>query len=150
MSNLVHFIKGNLTNFIGKFNVGMAIHACGSSTDLIIDKCIENKANVLISPCCYGSIKENDLIKYPRSNQFKKCLESCNNLSLFSNYNRLTNYADRTELGQEYVRNANICMSIIDADRLLHLKQNGYKHVQQSKLLPETCTTKNNLILARC
>ena len=137
-----------MTNFIRNFNVGIAIHACGSSTDLIIEKCIESKADILISPCCYGSIKENDLIKYPRSNEFRKSLEINDSGDLITNFDRLTNYADRTELGIEYTETANICMSLIDSDRLLYLKSKKYSLVQLSKLLPEACTTKNNLILA--
>ncbi len=136
-------LKGNLTNFVGNFDVGLAIHACGSSTDLIIEKCVNNKADLLISPCCYGSIKENDLIKYPRSREFQQCLKTS------GHYGTLLNYADRTELGKEYAKNANVCMSLIDTDRLLYLKSYNYGIIQLSKLLPETCSTKNNLILAK-
>jgi hypothetical protein len=136
-------LKGNLTNFRGRFDVGVAIHACGSSTDLIIEKCLENRADLLISPCCYGSIKDNDLIQYPRSSEFRQCLTTP------VHYEALVNYADRTELGKEYTEKANVCMSLVDTDRLLYLKRHGYELIQLSKLLPETCSTKNNLILAR-
>jgi len=123
----------------------MAIHACGSSTDLIIEKCVQNKADILISPCCYGSIKENDLIKYPRSNAFSKTIEKD-----LENYFKLTSFADRTEINLEYEKIAHVCMSVIDSDRLLYLKMdNNYDFVQLTQMKPENCSTKNNLILAK-
>ncbi len=138
-------LKGNLNNFIGKFQVGMAIHACGSSTDLIIEKCVQNKADILISPCCYGSIKENDLIKYPRSNAFSKTIKKD-----LEDYFKLTSFADRTEINLEYEKTAHVCMSVIDSDRLLYLKMdNNYDFVQLTQMKPENCSTKNNLILAK-
>lgn len=139
--------KGNLNNFIGKFECGMAIHACGTSTDLIIEKCIKNKADILISPCCYGSIKENDLIKYPRSTPFAQSTVIKNDLD---NYFKLTSFADRTEINLEFEKTAHVCMSIIDSDRLLYLKRdNSYSYVQLTQMQPEDCTAKNNLILAK-
>lgn len=138
--------KGNLNNFVGEFNVGMAIHACGSSTDLIIEKCIHSRADILISPCCYGSIKSNDLVKYPRSRAYQQASVL---LKDPASYFKLTSCADKTELNIAYEKTAYLCMSIVDSDRLLYLKlDNMYEYVQLTKLKPEDCTTKNNLILA--
>jgi hypothetical protein len=140
----------------------MAIHACGSSTDLILDKCINNNADIIISPCCYGSIKNNDLIKYPRSKILNDLLagfcnsengEDCNNDNNsrpYDIYSQLANYADRTELNRNYEMNANICMQIIDTDRCLKLTETKiYSKIQLTRLQPLTCTTKNNLIFAK-
>jgi hypothetical protein len=38
------------------------------------------------------------------------------------------------------------CMAIIDTDRCLQAEESGYK-VHMSKLVPETCTPKNNLLV---
>ena len=143
-------LKGNLNNFVGNFDVGIAIHACGSSTDLLIEKCIENKADILISPCCYGSIKENDLIKYPRSSILRKTIEQMTNESFENNdiHHILSSYADRTEEKTEYLEKGNLCMSLIDTDRLLYIKEMGYNNVQLDKLKPESCSAKNSLIFA--
>ena len=129
-----------MNNFQGKFDVGVAIHACGSSTDLIIEKCIKSQADILIAPCCYGSIKPVDYLSYPRSIVFNKFLSK-------ENYQRLTHVADSTERGLACETSAYECMQMIDTDRLLYLKEHKYAHLQLSKLLPETCTTKNSLIL---
>ena len=141
--------KGNLTNFVGKFNIGIGLHACGSMTDLLIEKCIKSQADVLLAPCCYGSIKQNDMIKYPRSNLISDLFLSLDCKNLAEDYYKLCNYADRTEKNIEYEQTAYTCMSIIDTDRLVYLSENNYKHLQLNKMKPEDCTTKNNLILAK-
>ena len=107
------------------------------------------KADVLISPCCYGSIRinQNDSITYPRSKMFKNALESLHSNKNF--YLKLKKFADRTEKNIEYEKNAYLCMSYIDSDRLIYLKENGYNFIQLNKMQPETCTTKNNLLLAK-
>ena len=57
---------------IGSFNIGVSLHACGVATDLVIQKCIENKASFVSCPCCYGSVQENHMVSYPRSQIFKE------------------------------------------------------------------------------
>jgi hypothetical protein len=37
-------------------------------------------------------------------------------------------------------------MDLVDSDRIMQLKEHSYKHIYLTKLLPETCTTKNNLL----
>ena len=141
LKNIVIY-KANLSSFIGKFDLGIAIHACGSSTDMIINKCIELNASLVISPCCYGAIKSNESIEYPLSDIYKKGM----NNSL--NYNILTNYSDRTEKDKKYQDMAFTCMELVDTDRILFLKQKGYKSAYLTRLLPENCTLKNNVIVA--
>jgi hypothetical protein len=137
--------KGNLTNFIGNFDIGIGLHACGSMTDLLIEKCVESKADLIIAPCCYGSIKPNDSIKYPRSSLFQSSFRQIEHFD----YHLLCNYADRTEKNIEFEENAYLCMSLIDTDRLLYLKERDYRLIQLTKMKPEDCTTKNNIILAK-
>ena len=142
LMNIVIY-KANLSNFIGNFDLGIAVHACGSSTDMIINSCIKSNASVIISPCCYGAIKSNESIKYPLSREYKhamKCLDF--------KHCALTNYSDRTEKNKKYENMAFTCMELVDTDRILYLKQKGYKLVYLTRLLPEKCTLKNNVIVA--
>ena len=146
-----------MTNFNGKFNVGIGVHACGSATDLIIEKCIRNEADVLIAPCCYGSIKENESLRYPRSNLFRTIFKTTktddpkpdDDMYANSRYHELTSFADRTEKKTEYEQTAYECMSLVDTDRLQHLGESGYRFTQLFKMKPASCTTKNNLLLAK-
>ena len=121
----------------------MAIHACGSSTDLIIKKCIESDAGVIISPCCYGSIKDNSLVAYPRSSVFSSSMKQLN-----FNYKYLASFSDRTERNKKFEEMAFLSMKLVDSDRILNLNENNYTLAYLTKLLPEDCTLKNNLIVA--
>ncbi len=58
--------------FVGKFDIGVSLHACGVATDLVIQKCLDNQASFVSCPCCYGSVQENHMISYPRSQRFKE------------------------------------------------------------------------------
>ena len=41
-----------------KFHVGVALHACGSSSDVVMRICMQSSSSFVICPCCYGSIKQ--------------------------------------------------------------------------------------------
>jgi SAM-dependent methyltransferase len=139
--------KGNLTNFIGDFDIGVSLHSCGSLTDMIIEKCADKKAALIVAPCCYGSIKHYGPIKYPRSKVMKEAFSTIRGESQY--YFNLTNYADRTEKLGEYEKCAYECMNLIDADRMLHMRDElGYEKVKLFKMKPEDCTSKNNIIVA--
>lgn len=64
------------------------------------------------------------------------------------NHLRLINYADRTEKDIEFEKVGNSCMMLVDTDRLLYLREKKYKKIYLAKLLPESCSTKNNVIIA--
>ena len=57
--------------YMGKFNVGVCLHACGVATDLVLQRCLDNKASFVICPCCYGGIQDTHTMTYPRSAAFK-------------------------------------------------------------------------------
>ena len=38
----------------GKFDVGIALHACGSATDLALMACLRAGSSFVVSPCCVG------------------------------------------------------------------------------------------------
>ena len=50
------------------FPPGTSLHACGSATDLVVDKCIMAGASVVSCPCCYGGVTTSlGVVSYPRS-----------------------------------------------------------------------------------
>mmetsp|Transcript_22155 Transcript_22155/g.33731 ORF Transcript_22155/g.33731 Transcript_22155/m.33731 type:complete len:638 (-) Transcript_22155:145-2058(-) len=66
------------------FDIGLALHACGEATDLVLRACGVAKANFIVSPCCVGKLnqKKNNpyiyaanrhneaTITYPQSSAF--------------------------------------------------------------------------------
>ncbi|XP_014260137.1 glutathione S-transferase C-terminal domain-containing protein homolog [Cimex lectularius] len=132
----VYIIQANLDYYIGQFQTGVSLHACGVATDLVIQKCIQQRANFIICPCCYGGIKENHIVKYPLSKEYEYAgLDE-------RGFIVLAHCADQAgcEQGEQG-------MKAVDTDRCFRACNKGY-NVNLSKLIPVTCTTRNNLIIA--
>nr|SVE71044.1 EOG090X0615 [Daphnia similis]SVE71675.1 EOG090X0615 [Daphnia similis]SVE72307.1 EOG090X0615 [Daphnia similis] len=68
MLNNVTIIQSNLCYFRGRFDLGVALHACGVATDLVLHTCLAQRAAFVICPCCYGNLAHPDLpVQYPQS-----------------------------------------------------------------------------------
>uniref|UniRef100_A0A0A9WQX0 Methyltransferase domain-containing protein n=1 Tax=Lygus hesperus TaxID=30085 RepID=A0A0A9WQX0_LYGHE len=134
--NNVYIVQANLDYFVGKFQVGVSLHACGVASDLVIQKCLQSKASLVVCPCCYGGIQTNHVIQYPQSPEYKECGLT------ERGYIVLGHCADQagTEQGERG-------MKLVDTDRCLLAKSQGYC-VSLAKLIPHSCTTRNNLIVA--
>ncbi|KAJ1521400.1 hypothetical protein ONE63_003075 [Megalurothrips usitatus] len=137
----VLLVQSNIDYFKGKFDIGIALHACGVATDLVLQVCELKRAAFVVCPCCYGSIQSGHTVTYPRSKLFR-------NSTLGSkDYLVLGHCADQTH-GEEGLKTpqGNLCMAAIDTDRLLHSSDTGYT-VHLSKMNPPTCSPKNNLLV---
>ena len=124
----------HLKGFIGTFDIGVSLHACGSLTDMIIAKCVTSNAAVVSSPCCYGKIQPSSWLSYPQSEHFRSVVS----LDCFI---KIAKMADC-----EYDNEDPMCA--VDVDRSRYLEDVGYRHVVLHKLKPLTCSPKNNLIVA--
>lgn len=136
------FFQGNMDYFVGKFDVGVSLHACGVATDLVIQACVDNKASFVTCPCCYGSVQENHKVGYPRSKNFASAEIS------FKDYLVIGHTADQTHVTNEKDHQGQLAMDIIDTDRVTFATEHGYD-IRLTKLKPVSCTPKNNLIVAR-
>ncbi|XP_077300678.1 glutathione S-transferase C-terminal domain-containing protein homolog [Arctopsyche grandis] len=134
----VTFVQCNLDFFTGPFDIGVALHACGVSTDLVLDKCIERKATFVVCPCCYGSLHTTDRLQYPRSAVFSDVP--------IDSYMCIGHSADQTHVNHPMEERGVRCMTIIDSDRAQHAMSNGYS-VVLSQLEPKNCTPKNMLLV---
>lgn len=136
----VKFCQSNLDYFKGDFNIGTSLHACGLATDLVIQRCIRKNAIFVSCPCCYGSLQDNHQLTYPRSDVFKEYINN-------KEYSFLSHAADQTHDEKNVkTKQGYRCMTIIDMDRKLYAEQFGYE-VHLAKLVPETCTLKNHLLV---
>ncbi|XP_061686355.1 glutathione S-transferase C-terminal domain-containing protein isoform X2 [Syngnathoides biaculeatus] len=64
----IGFIQTNLDYFTGPFQIGVALHACGVATDMVMEHCIQASAAFVVSPCCYGFIQNAIKFTFPRRN----------------------------------------------------------------------------------
>lgn len=137
----VTLLQCNLDYFKGEFDIGTSLHACGVATDLVIRHCTKKRAAFVSCPCCYGSVHVCHHLSYPRSQFFRD-----SPLSL-KDYLVLGHSADQThDLANAKTNQGIECMHIIDSDRKLHAEELGYD-VFLGKMVPETCSPKNNLIV---
>ncbi|NWX43826.1 GSTCD protein, partial [Steatornis caripensis] len=139
--NNIWFIQANLDYFNGTFNIGVALHACGVATDMVIEHCIKARAAFVISPCCYGFIQNTVKFKYPQSHQFKDILS-------YKEHMILCRFADQTALQLPPERRliGKQCMGLVDLDRAWAAEERNYA-VQVISMEPESCSPKNNMFV---
>ncbi|XP_055969781.1 glutathione S-transferase C-terminal domain-containing protein [Sorex fumeus] len=137
----IWFIQANMEYFTGMFNIGVALHACGVATDMVIDHCIQARATFVTSPCCYGFIQRTSKFNFPRSEQFKEVLSYKEHMILcrFADQTAVQLPAPRRLIGKQ-------CMCLVDLDRARAAEERGYSaHVISME--PESCSPKNNMIV---
>ncbi|XP_015687147.1 glutathione S-transferase C-terminal domain-containing protein [Protobothrops mucrosquamatus] len=136
----IWFIQANMDNFKGSFNIGVALHACGVATDMVIEHCIKVGAAFVISPCCYGFIQNTSKFVFPRSHLFKKVLS-------YKEHMILCRFADQTavQLPSERRQIGKQCMGLVDLDRAWSVERSNYS-AQVITMEPQSCSPKNNLI----
>ncbi|KAJ6668899.1 hypothetical protein lerEdw1_012386 [Lerista edwardsae] len=139
--NNVWFIQANMDYFKGTFKIGVALHACGVATDMVIERCLKACAAFVICPCCYGFIQNTAKFTFPQSHRFKEVLS-------YKEHMVLCRFADQTavQLPPERRRIGKHCMGLVDLDRAWHVERFNYS-VQVISMEPETCSPKNNLIM---
>ncbi|KAH8018645.1 hypothetical protein HPB51_009631 [Rhipicephalus microplus] len=109
----VVFYQSNINYYVGNFDLGVSLHACGVATDLVLQKCIERNAAFVSCPCCYGAMKVTDRISYPLSRAFRDTGISK------EDYTLLCHYADRTERDTPTCQQGHYCMALVDRDRAM-------------------------------
>ncbi|XP_033070808.1 glutathione S-transferase C-terminal domain-containing protein isoform X2 [Trachypithecus francoisi] len=137
----IWFIQANMEYFTGMFNIGVALHACGVATDMVIEHCIKTRASFVTCPCCYGFIQNTSKFNFPKSEQFKKTLS-------YKEHMILCRFADQTAVQLPPQRRliGKQCMCLVDLDRARAAEECGYS-VQVISMEPESCSPKNNMIV---
>ncbi|XP_055303293.1 glutathione S-transferase C-terminal domain-containing protein homolog [Sitodiplosis mosellana] len=142
----IRFIQCNLDYFIGDFDIGTSLHACGIASDIVLMHCKQRNASFVCCPCCYGKVIEMPHISFPRSKFYRS-----NNISL-DEYFCIAHCADqahdtkRERVNIEKSIQGLYCMDIIDTDRKLYMEEHGYD-TKLTRLHPEDCTQKNRLLV---
>jgi len=129
----IWFFQSNLDFYLGKFSVGVSLHACGLATDLVLGKCAAAGADFVSCPCCYGAVNNTPVLSLPRAAAVRQHLDQ-------EQFKGIGQQADmQGGRGQQ-------CMDLVDTDRALRAAELGYT-VHLAKLQPPDCTPKNNLLV---
>nr|XP_020457721.1 glutathione S-transferase C-terminal domain-containing protein isoform X2 [Monopterus albus] len=136
----INFIQANLDYFTGPFHIGVALHACGVATDMVMEHCIQAGAAFVISPCCYGFIQNAVKFTFPKSKRFQETLSNKEHMILcrFADQTGFQLPPERRLIGKE-------CMGLVDLDRSWAAETRGYS-VKVMTMEPESCSPKNNML----
>ncbi|XP_071383393.1 glutathione S-transferase C-terminal domain-containing protein [Centroberyx affinis] len=137
----IGFIQANLDYFTGPFHIGVALHACGVATDMVVEHCAQAGAAFVVSPCCYGFIQNTIKFTFPRSKRFQETLS-------YKEHMVLCRFADQTavQLPPERRHIGKQCMGLVDLDRSWAAEAHGYS-VRVMTMEPESCSPKNNMLV---
>lgn len=137
----IGFIQANLDYFTGPFHIGVALHACGVATDMVVEQCIQAGATFVVSPCCYGFVQNTLKFTFPRSKRFLETLS-------YKEHMILCRFADQTavQLPSERRLIGKQCMGLVDLDRSWAAETHGYS-VRVMTMEPDSCSPKNNMLV---
>lgn len=136
----VRIFHGLIQDFNEKFDVGIALHACGDASDFALIQCLQSQSPFVVVPCCIGKLKGSSL-HFPRSLRMKDLLSR-------EDYIRLVSAADVSSTSLENSDDSlrRLCKSWVEYDRLLSAKDLEYS-VRLMKLYPTSITPKNDILI---
>ena len=158
-SNLKTFC-GSITKYNSPFDIGLALHACGEATDLVLRACGEVKAAFITASCCVGKLQiaglnpylyqaNNDnapTVQYPQSRFYRNCLALSSD-----KFDALAKAADHAEGGSESVNSIKrVAKLFLETDRLSYAVETyGYdrKCILLTRMEPLDSSPKNDILL---
>jgi SAM-dependent methyltransferase len=118
----------------GSFDIGIGLHSCGSFTDMVMELCRDRGADCIVCPCCNGAMTSKTTCgyAYPRSTFLR------NHINQEEYLGQLSKSAD--DLGNYPAK------CLIEYDRAMWAKENGFREVELWKLTPVECTPKHHVL----
>ncbi|OWZ21925.1 Glutathione S-transferase [Phytophthora megakarya] len=140
----VEIFCGFIDDYHKPFDVGIALHACGEATDMVMQKCLSERAAYVLAPCCVGKIKASDLA-YPRSATLADELSR-------TEYEVLAKAADFGHSSSAAVAHTDInrrrrrCKTLLESDRNMRAEEDQYDTFM-FVMHPPTATPKNDVLV---
>ncbi|KAE9244926.1 hypothetical protein PF004_g5475 [Phytophthora fragariae] len=140
----VEIFCGFIDDYHKPFDVGIALHACGEATDIVMQKCLAERAAYVLAPCCVGKIKLSELV-YPRSATLAAELSR-------TEYEVLAKAADFGHSSSAAVAHTDInrrrrrCKTLLESDRNMRAEEAQYDTFM-FVMHPPTATPKNDVLV---
>eukprot|EP00644_Phytophthora_capsici_P009625 jgi/Phyca11/9198/fgenesh1_pm.PHYCAscaffold_35_\ len=140
----VEIFCGFIDDYHKPFDVGIALHACGEATDMVMQKCLAERAAYVLAPCCVGKIKLSELA-YPRSAALAAELSR-------TEYEVLAKAADFGHSSSAAVAHTEInrrrrrCKTLLESDRNMRAEEAQYDTFM-FVMHPPTATPKNDVLV---
>lgn len=157
--NLKTFL-GSITKYEEPFDIGLALHACGEATDLVLRACGEANAAFVTASCCVGKLQiaglnpyvyqaNNDnapTVDYPQSSFYRNCLGLSSD-----KFDALAKAADHAEDGSESTNPIKRTAKLfLEADRLASAAETyGYNrnNIALTRMEPLDSSPKNDILM---
>ncbi|KAG6602910.1 Glutathione S-transferase C-terminal domain-containing protein [Phytophthora cinnamomi] len=140
----VEIFCGFIDDYHKPFDVGIALHACGEATDMVMQKCLAGRAAYVLAPCCVGKIKLSELA-YPRSATLAAELSR-------TEFEVLAKAADFGHSSSAAVAHTDInrrrrrCKTLLESDRNMRAEEAQYDTFMFI-MHPPTATPKNDVLV---
>ncbi|RLN98169.1 hypothetical protein BBJ28_00018029 [Nothophytophthora sp. Chile5] len=140
----VEIFCGYIDDYSQPFDVGIALHACGEATDMVMHKCLAERAAYVLAPCCVGKIKLSALA-YPRSAALAAELSR-------TEYEVLAKAADFGHSSSVAVTHTEVnrrrrrCKTLLESDRNMCAEEAQYETFM-FVMHPPTATPKNDVLV---
>ncbi|RMX67541.1 hypothetical protein DD238_001433 [Peronospora effusa] len=140
----VKIFCGLIDDYCKPFDVGIALHACGEATDMVMQKCLAERAAYVLAPCCVGKIKSSKWV-YPRSATLAAELSR-------TEYEVLAKAADFGHSSRGAVAQTDInrrrrrCKTLLESDRNVCAEEALYDTFMFI-MHPATATPKNDVLV---
>lgn len=149
-------------------DVAVALHACGDASDDVLQMAVKRRAALIVAPCCVGSLATPGLSshlgksgkqhqqgnisdeesKSPSDDTITPKGKMLSEMVTLNEFALLARAADFGELATGNDQWRGIAKMILEQDRVAGLCERGYTDALPVKMKPETCTPKNDVLVA--
>ena len=149
----VEIILGRIENAvdkIGKFDIGLSLHACGAATDIAMDICLDADADYVMCPCCVGKINSAQVKgTYPRSDQFAGALNAERQLDfMYRSLAAAADYGGRNVTAYTSMeRRRRTAKSLVESDRNARSHETKKYATMMYVMEPRDASPKNDVIV---
>lgn len=125
------------------FDVGIALHACGEATDMVMQQCLDARAAYVLAPCCVGKVKQSAL-EYPRSAALRARLSRVEYavLAKAADFGHVNSAVSHSAVNKRRRR----CKSVLESDRNRRAQEAQYETFM-FVMHPHNATPKNDILV---
>ena len=140
----VHTVVADIGAYDEPFDVGVSLHACGSASDVALEKCLVAGASFVICPCCIGKVAHSRRSFVSRA---MRAAMSCERR--FLDLVRAADFGHSASCSaapstKEQLRLR--CKAFVEEDRRLLAEESGYSLAEVTRM-PRDATSKHDVIL---
>ena len=140
----VKIVESDLLDYNESFDIGIALHACGSASDFSLQKCLNCQACFIICPCCIGKI--SPIRSSPLSKKLQESLCSQKFLHLVRAADFSHSINDSIDVNDPITIQRRISKAYIEEDRRLHALEFGY-NAYITTMHPKGASPKDDIII---